>query len=303
MSRLKSKSEMSHSGAGILLVDKPEGPSSHDVVAAARRALKTRRIGHTGTLDPFASGLLVLCIGWATRLAEYLTGLPKKYRGVLRLGEVTDTADRTGEVVSRSDRWRELGPDEIDAAFRTQLGEILQVPPAYSAKKIEGRRAYDRARRGEVVDLQPVPVEITRIEVLEIALPDVAFEVECSSGTYIRSIARDVGQVLGTGGHLLELRRLRVGSMDVEDAVPMSALDDAAAVQRSWRPPLAAVAELPQVAVEEPAALSLSRGMAIPAPAELPVGEPIAVSFRGELLAIGEVLDRRLKPKKVFSRD
>src|SRR5690606_28992033 len=142
--------------AGVLPVDKPEGPTSHDVVALARRALGIRRIGHTGTLDPFATGLLLLCIGPATRLAEYLTGLDKTYEAVARLGVATDTLDHTGEVVQRSDGWQALSPEAVRNAFEEQRGRRLQTPPVYSAKKIGGRRAYELARKG--VELAPEPV-------------------------------------------------------------------------------------------------------------------------------------------------
>src|SRR4051812_46531009 len=137
---------------GVLPVDKPVGPTSHDAVAAVRRALRTREVGHTGTLDPFASGLLLVCVGRATRLAEYLTGLPKTYVATMRLGETTDTDDLTGEVIQSSDAWRSLSTDAIEEALRAQVGTIQQLPPSYSAKKVGGERMYAAARRGETVE-------------------------------------------------------------------------------------------------------------------------------------------------------
>jgi len=288
---------------GVLRVDKPEGPTSHDVVAAARRALGTRRIGHTGTLDPFASGLLLLCVGRATRLVEYLTGLPKTYVATARLGEATDTADRTGAVTARSGRWRDLAPEEIRSAFARQVGAIMQVPPAYSAKRVEGERAYDRARRGEAVELPPVPVVIHRIDILDLTLPEVTFEVECSSGTYVRAIARDVGEALGTGAHLTRLRRTRIGRHDVEDAVEMDALTDPAAVRRAWLEPLEAVAHLPRIDVGDAEARALRSGVPVILPGAATTGGPVAVAHHDKLLAIAELDGRRLQPRKVFTGD
>jgi tRNA pseudouridine55 synthase len=273
------------------------------VVGLARRALGTRRVGHTGTLDPFASGLLLLCVGWATRLAEYLSGLDKTYRGVAHLGVVTDTADRTGAVLERGEGWRDLRDDEIEAAFRAQLGEIAQMPPAYSAKKVAGVRAYELARRGEEVALEPVRVRIERIEVLEITLPEVVFEVECSSGTYIRSLARDIGEALGVGAHLAALRRTRVGSHDVGDAIPASRLDDPEQVREGWLTPLEAVAHLRRVEVDANEARALGHGIRIPAAERIPAGGPLAISHEGRLLAIGEVEDGALRARKVFAGD
>jgi tRNA pseudouridine55 synthase len=188
--------------AGILPVDKPVGPTSHDVVATARRALGMRRIGHTGTLDPFASGLLLLCVGPATRLAEYLSGLPKSYTGTMRLGVVTATDDPEGEILEVNEDWRSLRREQVDRALRSQEGARLQWPPKFSAKKIQGKRAYAIARSGGEVQPEPVPVQIYRAEVTRFDPPEVEFEVDCSTGTYIRAIARDVGKDVGVGAHL-----------------------------------------------------------------------------------------------------
>jgi len=292
---------MSADRSGVLPVDKPEGPTSHDVVALARRALGTRRIGHTGTLDPFASGLLLLCVGRATRLAEYLVGLPKTYVATVRLGTVTDTADPTGEVIGRSEGWRDLDEETILAAFAGQLGRIRQLPPAFSAKRVRGERAYDRARRGETVELAPVEVEISRLDVLRIELPDIDFEVECSSGTYVRAIGRDVGEALGVGGHLTRLRRMKIGQHDVDAAVPVAKLDDPDAVRAAWLEPLAAVAHLPRLEVDGEALGRLRHGGAIAVHGEAPPPRaPVAIVHRGALAAIGEVDRGRVRPRKVF---
>lgn len=287
---------------GVLPVDKPEGPTSHDVVAAVRRALGIRQVGHTGTLDPFASGLLLVCFGPATRLAEYLTALPKTYRAVMRLGEATDTDDLTGEIVSRSEGWRELAEEEVRAALARQVGTIRQLPPVYSAKKVGGERSYAAARRGEEVERTPVEVTIHRLEVLEVRLPEVEIEVEVSSGTYIRAIARDAGEALGVGGHLTALRRTRVGEHSVEEAVPLDALGDEERVRPAVLEPARAVGHLPRLTVDGDGEEALSHGRAVPAAEDLPEAAPVAVlSAEGALLAIGERAGDVVRPRKVFA--
>lgn len=293
---------MSTDRSGVLPVDKPEGPTSHDIVAAARRALGTRRIGHTGTLDPFASGLLLLCIGTATRIAEYLTDLPKTYRARMRLGVETDTGDATGAPVYESQAWRALDRGRILEALQSQVGRIRQVPPAYSAKKIAGERAYDLVRRGAAVRLDAVEVEIYRMELLGVELPDVEFEVECSSGTYVRAIARDVGAAIGVGAHLTALRRTAIGSHHVSAAVPADRLGDPDAVEAAWLSPLDALAHLPRIEVDADGAAALRHGRPLPWAWGEPHGPgPIAVVHQDALLAIGEYDDERLRPRKVFA--
>lgn len=287
---------------GILPVDKPVGPTSHDAVGAVRRALRTRQVGHTGTLDPFASGLLLVCVGPATRLAEYFAPLPKTYVATMRLGEATNTDDHTGEVVASSDAWRPLGREAVEAALAEQVGEILQVPPAFSAKKVEGRRMYDVARRGGVVDLPPVAVTVYAIRLISIDLPDAVFEVECGSGTYIRAIARDVGAALGVGGHLRALRRTRIGPHDVARAVPMDRLEEPERVAAALIAPADALAHLPRVVADARGEADVRHGRALPAPPELHVTGPVAiVSEGGDLLAVGESADGIVRPRKVFA--
>lgn len=287
---------------GVLPVDKPEGPTSHDVVQRARRVLGIRRIGHTGTLDPFASGLLLLCLGPATRLAEYLTALPKTYLATLRLGEATDTDDLTGQVIRRSEEWRTLTEAELRAAFDRQRGSIEQLPPLYSAKKVEGERMYAAARRGEQPPRRPVQVTIYRIELLDVRLPEVEFEVECSSGTYIRAIARDVGEAVGVGAHLRALRRTQVGAHTLERAVSLDRLDEHDSVEGALLTPLQALAHLPQVLVAGSEAAAVRHGGSIPAPATLAPDQPVALcTARGELLAIGEPRGDHIRPRKVFA--
>ena len=287
--------------AGVLPLDKPAGPTSHDAVAAVRRALRTREVGHTGTLDPFASGLLLVCVGSATRLAEYLTPLPKTYVASMRLGEATDTDDLTGEVVRRSDAWRDLDRAQVDGALSTQVGTIRQVPPAYSAKKVGGERAYAAARRGEAVQPEPVEVTVHAIRLLSFAPPEVEFEVECGSGTYIRAIARDVGEALGVGAHLRALRRTRMGPHVVARAVPLDGLEDEGRVRDALLTPAEAVAHLPRQAVDPEGVAALRHGRPVPALPGLDDEPAVAlVGEAGELLAIGAAREGRVYPRKVF---
>jgi tRNA pseudouridine55 synthase len=287
---------------GVLPVDKPEGPTSHDVVAAARRALRMRRIGHTGTLDPFASGLLLLCLGPATRLAEFLTPLPKTYRATMRLGAATDTDDLTGEVIRASDDWQALAASDVEAALRTQVGTLRQLPPFFSAKKVDGQRLYAAARRGEAPERTPSVVTVHRIALLAIDLPDVTFEVECSSGTYIRAIARDAGEALGVGGHLRALRRTASGRFRAADAVSLDGLADEVAVRTALVDPLQAMAHLPCVELSEAQVRDVAHGRAVALVGEWMPGETVALaSDAGTLVAIGEVAGGVVKPRKVFA--
>jgi tRNA pseudouridine55 synthase len=286
---------------GVLPIDKPEGPTSHDVVAAARRALRIRRIGHTGTLDPFASGLLLLCIGPATRLAEYLTPLPKVYRAVMRLGEAMDTDDLTGEVIRRSDAWNGLDEARIREALMSQSGVLQQLPPLYSAKKTDGVRAYAAARRGEAVERKPATVTVYRIELLGIEPPDVQFEVECSAGTYIRAIARDAGDALGVGAHLRALRRTASGSINVESAVPLDQLSDADRVRSALVAPADALSHMARIVLTDEQARAVGQGRPVPVVPGHEAGVGVSlVSTSGDLLAIGEVRGTSVQPRKVF---
>ena len=215
---------MSPSPNGFLLVDKPAGPTSHDVVQAARRALKERRIGHTGTLDPAATGLLLLCIGKATRLQQYLLAWEKTYCGEIRLGWGTTTYDAEGEALAAARPVPELTEAVVASLVERFSGEIEQLPPPYSAKKSGGRKFYELARAGEEVPLQPKRVTVQSMT-LTAAGPDrIGFEVTCSSGTYLRSLAHDIGEALGCGGHLASLRRVRIGPWRVADAVSAETL-------------------------------------------------------------------------------
>jgi tRNA pseudouridine55 synthase len=287
---------------GVLPVDKPPGPTSHDLVNAARRALGERRVGHTGTLDPFASGLLLLCVGQATRLAEYLTGLDKGYEATARLGVTTDSGDRDGATISVSDGWAGVTPEAVEAALDPLRGSILQTPPALSAKKVGGVPAHRRVRKGEDVALEPHAVTVHELEVVDVVLPDVRLRVRCSSGTYVRALARDMGEALGVGAHLTALRRTSVGPFRVEAAVAPDAMGDADAVTRAMIPPLAAMGHLPLVEVDDEGAARLVQGRRVAAPGM--AGAAVAVAALGPtLVAVGEVRDGLFLPRKVLAHD
>jgi tRNA pseudouridine55 synthase len=276
--------------SGLLLIDKPAGPSSFEVVRRVRRALKVRKIGHAGTLDPFASGLLLLCLGEATKLVPYLMPEPKTYRAVVKLGEETDTQDPTGQVTARSDRLPE--PEDIYGAAARFLGEIEQIPLMYSALHHRGERLYKKARRGETVAVKPRQVTIYQLTVQEVALPLVTLEVTCSSGTYIRTLAADLGKALGCGAHLAALRRLAVGPFKVEEALALAAMRELNREELASRIiPLADC--LPgfralSVGPEEEEILRYGRPLPWPGD-DLTPGERVRVLAAGKLLAVAEV--------------
>ncbi len=294
---------MSRSGdrSGVLPVDKPPGPTSHDVVARARRALGIRKVGHTGTLDPFASGLLLLCTGYATRIGEYLKDLPKEYEAEARLGVATETDDPEGAVVREDQGWRSLGVPAIEEALHAFHGPIVQRPPRYSAKKVAGEAAHRRVRRGEVVELPTSEVEVLAVELLGVELPAVRFRIRCSPGTYIRAVARDLGEALGVGGHLTHLRRTAVGSFRVDDALPADQLDVSAEVDRVWISALEALAHLPTLEVDEDQAVRLAHGREIISESSFATDRPIALAREGQLVAVGRSDGGIVRPVKVFS--
>ena len=288
----------------FLLVDKPVGPTSHDVVSRARRALGERRIGHTGTLDPFASGLVVLCVGPATRLAEYVSGVAKTYEATLRLGVATSTLDPEGEVDRECPVPDPLDPAGIEAVLDRFRGDILQRPPAFSAKKQGGERAYEKARRGEIVELEPVPVTVHALEVERVASPEIDFRTTVSSGTYVRSLGAEIAEALGSCGHLTALRRTAVGSLPVSAAIPLGDLIDWAGSPPESHPafvdPLDALGSLPSVDLAPDAVTDLAHGRAVAwdgAPADLALARSGA-----DLLAVGRAEDGAFHPRKVFVR-
>ena len=212
---------------GVLVVDKPAGPTSHDVVERVRAALGMRKAGHTGTLDPFATGVLPVCLGRVTRLVRFLAAGDKLYRARVRLGFATTTDDLEGDPLAPA-RAGVASPAQIRAACAELVGKLMQVPPAFSAKRIAGRRAYELARGGDTPEMQAVPVTIHRLELIAIDGDDLELEVSCTPGTYIRALARDLGSRLGVGGHLVGLRRLRSGAFGLERAVGWDGIDSSA---------------------------------------------------------------------------
>ena len=208
---------------GVLLIDKPEGPTSHDVVDRLRRILGVRRIGHFGTLDPFASGLLVVGVGRATRLCPFFSASDKTYEGRLRFGIATDTYDRTGRPTSSaSPPWPDAAA--LDGAISNFVGEISQLPPPFSAKKLRGRPLYAFARRGQETERRPCPVTVWTFDRVSYVPPDLAFRVRCSSGTYIRALAHDLGARLGCGAHLTDLVRLAAGPYNREESLTLETI-------------------------------------------------------------------------------
>jgi tRNA pseudouridine55 synthase len=236
---------------GLLLVDKPSGVTSHDVVDVVRRRLGTRRVGHAGTLDPIATGLLVIGVGRATRLLRFFGGLSKTYAGTARLGVETDTLDAEGAVVRTAPV--DVSRADIERTFAALVGESEQRPPAYSAVKVGGRTMHSAARRGEQLEAAPRPIRVESFDVLAYGAPNVEFRVTCSGGTYVRVLLADVGRALGCGAHLTRLRRTAIGPYTVDDAV-------APRVVGRPRPVEDAVAHLPRIELEVEEARAASHG-------------------------------------------
>jgi tRNA pseudouridine55 synthase len=291
---------MGKSPDGLLLLDKPIGLTSHTAVRKAARLLGAEKAGHAGTLDPMASGLMLVGLGKATRLLEYLVGCSKTYRAVIRLGMTTDTLDQEGAVTSEKEVG-DISAEEVEKALAPFRGRISQIPPVYSAIKSEGVPLYRRARRGEEVTPPPREVEILRLDLLEWENPFLKIEVECSSGTYIRSLARDIGEALRTGGVLWELRRLSCGPFRVVDAVTFD--DLAERYEESYGAilePSKMVLGLPKIAVSEAELPALGKGQSIKA-GEIPQSSPVAlIGPDGNLVAIADAEGQTLSPRKVF---
>ena len=209
---------------GILLVDKPSGITSHDGVNRVRRLLQMRRVGHAGTLDPMATGLLILLVGKATKVSQYLMSLDKGYAGILKLGEATDTHDAEGEVVERKELPGDLSAEQLREACKGFLGDQYQKPPMFSAKKVKGVPLYKLARKGKTVEREARLVRVSSFTLTSVQLPEASFELHCSKGTYVRTIVHDLGQQLGCGAHLAQLRRTRIDRFHVDEAFSMDQL-------------------------------------------------------------------------------
>lgn len=295
-----SASQPAFSPCGLLNLNKPSGITSRAVVDRVQRPLNRRvKVGHAGTLDPLASGVLVVCVGAATRLIEYVQRQSKTYQTTVLLGARSDTHDADGAITPQEG----AAPPSLQAihdALATQVGVILQKPPEYSALKVAGRRAYDLARAGEAVDLAPRPITIHRIDVLGYHWPRVELEVECEGGTYIRSIARDLGEILGCGGLVEVLVRTRIGAFTLADAIDPEILS-AASISELLRPALDAVSQLPSVTISTAQLQDVARGRAVIL-ADAPEGEVALLGPDGLLVAVGqaEASTGRISPKRVL---
>lgn len=303
---------------GVLIVKKEAGWTSHDVVAKVRQVLGGVKVGHAGTLDPAATGVLPVLIGRATRIAEYLVEWDKEYVAVLRLGEITDTQDATGTVLSRHSI-QGVTPDAIHAAVARFRGTIEQVPPMYSAVKVGGVPLYKSARAGKTIAREARPVAIHALEIVALAERDITLRVVCSKGTYIRTLCADIGEALGVGGHMLSLERTRVGPLTIEQAMTVQDVATRHTLGRLGEQLVSldqALDRLPVAVVDEPTAERVRHGVSVPAEkivrwelgqaVELPTGKPVRIrETQGHLVAIGRFPDGSagaLRIDKVLSK-
>ena len=282
---------------GFLNVYKPKGKTSHDVVAILRRVTKIKQIGHTGTLDPFAEGVLPICIGKATRLIEYLND-DKAYIGTVQLGKSTTTYDLEGETVNVSDKTPDL--EEIENELNNFRGDIEQLPPIYSAIKVNGKKLYEYARKGEEVEIKPRSVNISELKILNYDQENRILElyIKCSKGTYIRSIAHDLGKNLGCFGHLIKLVRVKAGDFEVENSIKLEDLTDIETVQKHLIYPLEKL-DYQTYELNTKELELVSHGMQIFARTNLQNGIVILTN-NNKLIAIAEMLNDKIKCSKVF---
>lgn len=283
--------------SGVLNINKSPGMTSHDVVDAIRRVLRIRRVGHTGTLDPRATGVLPICVGKATKIAQFLTQADKEYLITMCLGITTDTLDADGRVTSRVNNIS-VTREEVEEVFGRFRGEIKQVPPLFSAKKHHGERLYRLARRGERVDRDPIPVKIYELELLDIEVPFIRFRVLCSKGTYARALCDDIGRALGWGGHLYSLVRTRSGSFELKDSLTLTELEEVIRQSRLFQiliPPSEALSHLPAIRILPEASRAVLQGSSVVAgviidfPRDIPKGAWVRVlGYRKQLLCVAK---------------
>jgi tRNA pseudouridine55 synthase len=293
--------------SGALVVDKPVGMTSHDVVQAIRNGTGLRRAGHTGTLDPRASGVLVILVGPAVRLSEYVSASDKRYQAIIRLGGSTDTFDAEGMVTPTKDPIN-VTETQFEEALKTFVGEIEQTPPPYSAVKVQGRKAYEMAREGEEVELAPRKITVHHLEVLEWTPPEVVIDVHCSSGTYVRSLANDLGVMLGCGAYLVGLRRTKSGRFSLRDAVPLRKLQEAFTAGNWYQyliPAAEALGDWPAVELNPDEVEGVRHGHRVKVVGEPKETKVRGVSTQGELVALmvlvtAEDGTSEWQPKKVF---
>jgi tRNA pseudouridine55 synthase len=291
---------------GVLLLDKPVGLSSNDALIRAKRLYLAKKAGHTGTLDPLASGLLPLCFGEATKFSQDLLEADKTYEATMRLGIRTTTGDAEGEAIQARDVT--CDQDAVERALVQFRGDIVQVPPMYSALKRDGKPLYEYARAGQTVEREGRQVTVHRLELIACALPDVTFRVTCSKGTYVRTLAEDIGEALGCGAHLVMLRRTGVGALTLEHAVTLEALSDALPDERdAWLQPVdALLSTFPFVRLDEEATRRFLHGQRLPL-AELSVDSSVVQGSRarvyageGRLLGVARVGDGVLAPERLI---
>jgi tRNA pseudouridine55 synthase len=278
----------------LLLIDKPSGLTSHDVVERVRRALSLARIGHSGTLDPMATGLLLLCAGGAARLQGFFTRMDKSYEGIIRLGRATTTFDREGDAVRPDRDASAVSREDIEAAAAAFRGDFLQAPPPFSAKKVGGRKLYELARRGESVAVAPKKVSVSELSFGEPREGRLPFSISCTSGTYIRSIASELGERLGCGAHLEVLRRTRVGDFSVSNALALEDFERMGEQERLAAPYAVALMRVPfpfeRVRVASLEAWKLRKGQSIPLKSSAREGDWVTLVGPGdEMVAIGQV--------------
>ena len=279
---------------GVLIINKPRGITSHDVVAEIRRILHTRRVGHTGTLDPEATGVLPICVGAATKIAQFLLSSDKEYAATMTLGVRTDTQDAAGKVISTVEKL-DFGEKEVESAFSHFVGEIEQIPPMVSAVRYKGKKLYELARQGKEVEREPRRVKILELEIVSCELPQVSFRVACSKGTYIRTLTSDIGDRLGCGAHQAELTRLRSGPFRLSDAITLKELREMPHPELRIIPIKKALSHLPAIEVRDWFGKFVSKNALVSSAdivesPRLHSGELARIlNSRGELLGVGEV--------------
>lgn len=289
--------------SGFLNINKPQGITSHDVVAQVRRGLKQRdmakvKVGHAGTLDPMATGVLILCLGAATRLSDDVMHGEKQYRATLKFGETTDTYDAEGQITQTRDV-SALTHEQIEAALPAFTGDILQVPPMYSAIKQGGKKLYDLARQGQTVEREPRAVTIRALEIVSWESPFLILDVTCSAGTYIRSLAYDLGEVLNVGAHLTGLIRTASGAFTLEKSLFLDTLQDTSDWSSFLTPMQTALPHLPTIAITPDQARDLRFGRTLPYDGDS-IERGVAVLPSGELIAVLKRLNDVWQPEKVF---
>jgi len=297
---------------GIFIIDKPAGITSHDVVSRVRRILKTKRVGHTGTLDPVATGVMVILIGQATRLAQFLDKDEKEYEAIVRFGFETNTGDGTGRPRSNVQSPKSITVDDVRGVLDDFRGEIKQTPPMYSAKKVDGKKLYEHARKGETIERKAVNVRISELEVIDgsfsenvgSGISDLGLRVGCSAGTYIRTLAEDIGRKVGVGAHLAELRRTRAGKFSIEQSLTLEQLEQVEDPPTVLVAMESAVSHLPSIVLNDDRAVKTRNGLStrIDDPQFDDDDAVQMVDQSGHLIAIGvyDEAEKAIRPKVVL---